>query len=287
MRAKLKNIVLIVGLLLVLHPLRAQHTLGVSGGFGSGSESIYPDVYAKSVYGLANAGVSWRSYTAQPIIGCFGLDLLYMQRGFAYSPNSSLVLEGEEYYYYKRIINSAVLPIIWQPHAYIADHRVRIFAEAAVTFSYDISSTYDNDYQRQQDGATTTGDDDYSGRYDYKLTRDNRFGYGLMGGGGIALLFGRYELLGRVRYYFGLSDVVRNRNKYYGNNLDGNENPFSITPIRSSINNLMVSFGVNYHFGRLGFDSWNTKRVKGKIGSSFDYSGIIEGQERQQYDRVR
>ncbi|MFI3259813.1 MAG: outer membrane beta-barrel protein [Rikenellaceae bacterium] len=283
----LRYIVLMLALLLVVGGAKAQTTVGVFGGFGSSSESIYPSVYGRSLYGLVNGGVSWRNYSAQPVIGCVGADLLYMQRGFSFSPNSSLVLEGEEYYYYKRTINSLVVPLVWQPHFYIADHRIRVFGEAAVTFSYDLSSTYDNDYQRQQDGATTTGDDIYSGSYDYKLTRDNRFGYGLMGGGGIAILMGRIELFANVRYYFGLSDVVRNRNKYYSNNIDGYENPFSTTPIRSSLNNLMASFGLNYHFGPEGFDSWRTKRVKGKIGSSFGYSGVIEGQERPDFQRAR
>ncbi len=113
----------------------------------------------------------------------------------------------------------------------------------------------------------------FSGDYEYTTARDNRFGYGLAGGGGVALLLGRIEILARARYYFGLSDVVRNRNKYSGNSLDGAENPFSLTPIRSSINNMMINFGVNYHFGREGFDSWQTKSVKVKMGRDFNYKG--------------
>ena len=68
-----------------------------------------------------------------------------------------------------------------------------------------------------------------------KLARDNRWGYGLAGGGGIAFLIRRFELNFRVRYSFGYSDIVRNRNKYYDNNSDGAENPFWATPLRSPL----------------------------------------------------
>lgn len=57
-----------------------------------------------------------------------------------------------------------------------------------------------------------------------------RWGYGLAGGGGISFLIRRFEINVRARYYFGLSDVVRNRNKYADNGIDGSENPFWATP---------------------------------------------------------
>ncbi len=255
--------------------LSAQHTLGVMAGWGSGSDAIYPDVKNRSVYGLVNVGVSWRTYSESLVVGCFGADLMYQERAFSFSPSSSMVLEGDKLNYYTRRINTIMLPIMWQPHFYIAERRVRIFGEAAATFSYDFSSTYDNDFQRQLDTSMGLFDPatEYSGKYEYMTARDNHFGYGLLFGGGAAILVGKFEILGRVRYYWGLSDVVRNRNKYYSNNNDGNENPFTLTPIRSSLNGLTTSFGVNYHFGPSGFASWQTKRVKGKIGRKFNYNG--------------
>ncbi len=135
-----KSIILSIALLIgTLTTLQAQHTFGVMGGYGSGSESIYPAVEGRGVYGLMNFGVSWRSYTAERYVGCFGIDLQYMQRGFSYSPYASNALEGEELFYYTRTINSIVMPIVWQPHVYIANRRVRVFLEAAATFSYDVS----------------------------------------------------------------------------------------------------------------------------------------------------
>ncbi|MFI3304905.1 MAG: PorT family protein [Rikenellaceae bacterium] len=255
--------------------LHAQHTFGLSAGWGYGGDAIYPAQQNRSTYGLINAGVSWRTYSESRVVGCFGIDLQYIERAFSISPSSAQVLEDDERFYYTRHFNTIMIPIVWQPHFYMVERRVRIFGEAAVTFSYDLSSTYDNDFQRQLDISNGTYDSDakYSGKYEYMTARDNRLGYGLYGGGGVALLFGKYEFVGRVRYYIGLSDVVRNRNKYYSNNNDGNENPFSLTPIRSSLNGLSASFGVNYHFGPAGFASWDKKRIKSKIGNKFDYKG--------------
>ncbi len=274
----IRKIVLSVMLLLASTMLHAQHTFGIMGGYGTASESIYPSVTGRTMYGLPNGGVSWRTYSEQSVVGCFGLDLHYMQRGFSLAPYTPTTTEGEEVEldYYTRKINSIMLPIVWQPHFYMLERRVRVFFEAAATFSYDFSSTYDNDYERQL-ALDYGGEDDgsYSGTYEYMTARDNRFGYGLAGGGGLALLFGRFEILGRVRYYFGLSDVVRNRTKYYSNMIDGAENPFSVSPIRSSINNLIINFGVNYHFGPEGFASWGVKKVKAKIGSTFEYNGVV------------
>lgn len=258
-------------MLLMVLPMgvaKGQNVVSVYGGFGSGGDRIYPEVESKSIYGLPNVGVSWRNYTAERFVGCFGIDFEYLQRGFSFSSNASSLLEGELPLYYTRWINSIVVPIVWQPYFYLFDRRARVFFEAAATFSYDISSHYVNE-------SGEGNYDEWEGKYNYETYRDNHFGYGLSFGGGLSFLAGeRIEVMARVRYYLGLSDVVRNRNKYYSNNLDGAENPFSLTPIRSSLNNMIFSVGVGYHFGEKGFKAWKTKRVKTPtINKGFNYSG--------------
>lgn len=250
----------------------AQNLVGVTGGFGSGSAGIFPAVESRSIYGLSTFGVSWRNYSAESVVGGFGIDLEYMQRGFSYSPYASSQPEGATLYYYTRRINSIMVPIVWQPHFYMIDRRVRVFLEAAATFNYDLNSTYSNDYYRNRYESAGMDVDDWEGDYEYITARDNRLGYGLAGGGGISLLAGKYEVMARARYYYGLSDVVRNRNKYHGNNIDGPENPFGLTPLRSPLSNLFISFGVSYHFGAEGFASWNKVRVKTpNMGKGFGY----------------
>ncbi len=247
----------------------AQNVVGIIGGYGSSKDAIYPAQKSRSIYGLPNFGITWRNYTAERYVGCFGIDLEYMKRGFSYAPYASYYEEGEELLYYTRTINTILLPIVWQPHVYMLYRRVRLFGEAAATFSYDISSEYDNDYAEGIYGDEIVS----SGEYEYMTARDNRIGYGLFFGGGLALILGRYEFMAKVKYYWGLSDVVRNRNKYYSNNLDGAENPFYYTPIRSSLNGFMLNFGIAYRFDAEGFKSWRVKREKVKMGSDFGYTG--------------
>ena len=140
-----------------------------------------------------------------------------------------------------------------------------VYLEAAATFSYNFSSTYENE-QARANGAS-----DWKGTYDFKLPRDNRWGYGLAGGGGIAFLIRRFELNFRVRYYFGYSDIVRNRNKYSDNVGDGSENPFWATPLRSPLDNLTISVGLNYRFNKQGFETWKPRPKREKNREVFKY----------------
>ncbi|MDE5963452.1 MAG: PorT family protein, partial [Alistipes sp.] len=154
----------------------------------------------------------------------------------------------------------------WQPHVYLFTHRMRVYLEAAATFSYNLSSTYENE-QARADGLP-----DWKGTYTFTTPRDNRFGYGLAGGGGIAILIKQFELNFRVRYYFGYSDIVRNRNKYADNATDGPENPFAATPLRSPLDNLNISIGLSYRFNKEGFQTWKPRPKREKNKEVFKYT---------------
>ena len=218
----------------------AQHTLGFTVGYGMGNGRFQPQQEMRASGGLDSGG-------------------------FSFATNASQVEEKKDYLYYTRHVNSVVLPIVWQPHFYMLRNHVRIYLEAAATFSYNISSTYENEQARANGSAGWKGD------YPFKLARDNRWGYGLAGGGGIAFLIRRFELNFRVRYSFGYSDIVRNRNKYYDNNSDGAENPFWATPLRSPLDNLMISVGLNYRFNKQGFEAWKPRPKKEKNREVFKF----------------
>ncbi len=267
------RIAIILALILSVAPFAkglAQHTIGINAGPTVGSFRPYPALETKSVAGLYTGGLSWRYYSPQLAVGSVGVDIEFLQRGFSYAPYAAFTEEGETDYYYTRKLNSIMVPLVWQPHVYMINRRVRLFLDAAITFSYNMSSSYTNDaadhYYHKED---------WKGDYIYKTARDNRFGYGLMGGVGINYLFGRFEIMARMRYYFGYSDIVKNRNKYYGNNIDGSENPFFYSPIRSPLDNVTLSFGLNYRLGRgAGFSSWKRERTpKAELGKTFNYTG--------------
>lgn len=240
----------------------AQHTIAVVGGAGHTTSRLYPSQQKQGIWGVKSGGVSWRYYSAPRFVGGIGVDLEFIQRGFSYSPDAYRYEDKEDYHYYTRLYNTLSLPVVWQPHVYMFNNHVRLYLEAMLNLELNLSARYDNEL---------TGD---KGDYPLLNYRDNRFGYGLAGGGGIDFLAGRFEFGVRVRYYFGLSDIMRNRNKYYDNGLDNpGENPFSLTPLRSPVDNLMISFKVGFRFNRGGFSEWTMKRQKrDKHKETFNFS---------------
>lgn len=265
-RLGIKTAVLFVSALALGGVARAQHTLGVIAGYGMANGRFEPKQEMRARWGMYSGGLTWRYYGTQRFVGGFGIDLEFLQQGYSFAPNASMVEDKADYLYYTRRINSVVMPVVWQPHVYILRHRIRIYLEAAATFSYSFSSSYENEVARSQ------GKRDWRGDYSYSLSRDNRWGYGLAGGGGVAFLVRQFEINFRVRYYFGYSDVVRNRNRYADNATDGSENPFWATPLRSPLDNLMISVGLNYRFNKEGFSTWKPRPKREKNREVFEYA---------------
>jgi hypothetical protein len=264
----------IATLIMVLLPtakLSAQHTLTLTGGTGVATARFYPAQETKWMWGSENFGLSWRFYSERPrFVGAIGIDLEYLERGFnmGYTYTSEWVGEGNDrkevrtYQFYNRKINSIMLPLVWQPHFYLAKNRLRIYIEAALVLSYNISSSYSYENDRYP-----------AGKYEWKVPRDNRFGYGLAGGAGFSVLLGQVEIGLRARYHFGYSDILKNRNKYYSNDTDGRENPFSYTPLRSPLDNINLCLTVGWRFNKRGFDEWFVERPKkAKSIDGFNFS---------------
>ncbi len=266
MKRKYAIWMLLTAALLLSRGAAAQHTFGVTMGYGMSTGRLEPKQQMRAIWGQYQAGLTWRYYGTQRFVGGFGVDLEFLQQGFSFATNASLVDEPKDYLYYTRRINSIMLPIVWQPHFYLLRNHVRFYLEAAATFSYNLSSTYEDETLRDQ------GDPDWKGTYEFKTVRDNRIGYGLAGGAGLAILIRRFELNLRARYYFGLADLLRNRNKYSGNANDGVENPFYATPLRSPMDNLMISVGVSYRFNKEGFQTWKPRPKREKRREGFNYT---------------
>lgn len=241
----------------------AQHTIAITGGTGFATARPYPAQEMKIMWGTYQAGFSWRYYSMPRILACFGIDVELLKRGFSFAPYPYLYEDKKDYKYYTRTLNSIVIPIVWQPHFYLIKNHLRIYLEAAPTFSFNFGSKFYNDerYSINIDGSV---DAPISGKYEFRSERDNRFSYGLRGGLGFDLLFGQFEVGVRAMYDFGYSDILRNRNKYYGNNLDcitkPGENPFYYTPLRSPLDNLTISVKLGYRIGKAGFKEWEWKR---------------------------
>lgn len=261
---------LAAGALFCLEGALAQHTLGVIGGYGMGSGRFDPKQETRATWGLYSGGLTWRYYGKQRYVGGFGVDLEFQQQAYSFATNASQVDDKKpaNLLYYTRRINSVVMPVVWQPHIYLVKNHVRVYLEAAATFFYNFSSTWEQEYfvNTETKEKGTRGSD-----YAFKLPRDNRWGYGLAGGGGVAFLIRRFELNFRVRYYFGYSDILRNRNRYYDNSDDGPENPFYTTPMRSPLDNLTISVGLSYRFNKQGFETWKPRAKRQKNREVFKF----------------
>lgn len=267
MRKQLKNGLLALAAVCVWQGATAQHTLGFTAGYGMANGRLEGDgrLEMKAIWGIYTGGLTWRYYGQQRFVGGFGIDLEFLQQGYSFATNASANVEPKDYLYYRRNINSIMLPIVWQPHFYMLRNHIRVYFEAAATFSYLLSSTYENQEAR------VAGNPDWKGDYPFKLVRDNRWGYGLAGGAGISVLIRRFEINFRARYYFGFSDALRNRNRYADNVGDGPENPLSVTPRRSPLDNLTISVGLSYRFNKEGFSTWKPRPKRGKNKEVFKY----------------
>ena len=229
--AKLSLLVILLG----CGTLRAQHYIGVRGGWGGGSARFTPSRETGTEWGLYSGGISYKFYTAQKFVGAIQADLQYMGRGFMYDLQS----KGDTSYH--RTINSFELPLMWQPHFYFMQRHGRFFVNLGVYLSYFMDSKYY--YKSKRVGIYEQGP------YTMKLTRDTRWGYGLCGGAGLSFLIRRFEVAFEGRYYFGYSDVLRNGTKYQGN------------PTHSPLDNINVSMAFYYRLSKEGIRAEPSKGV--------------------------
>ena len=126
----------------------AQHTLTLTGGSGVSTARFYPAEETKWLWGSETLGLSWRYYSDKPrFVGAVGIDLEYLERGFKLGYTYTVEYKDDEeirhYQFYTRNVNSIMLPIVWQPHVYVAQNRMRIFIEAAFVLSFNINSYYE------------------------------------------------------------------------------------------------------------------------------------------------
>ncbi len=218
--------------LLGMESVSAQHYIGVMGGWGGGMARFKPTRETGFEWGLYAGGLSYKFYSETKYVGGIEIDLLFMQKGFNYD----LSFESDESYH--RQINAIELPFIWQPHVYLFQRHARFFINLGVQVSYNISSTYSLE-------SRTLGRLE-GGKYTMQLNRDNRFGYGLCGGAGLAFLFGqqrRYEFSIEARYGYGYGDILRNGTKYKDN------------PDRSPLDNINAFAAFYYRLGKEGIRS--------------------------------
>lgn len=217
--------------------------MGAKVGYGSGSVRLYPKQETGSVWGLYSGGVSWKYYSSEKYVGGVQVDFEFMQRGYKHeTPYEGLPDDTTTTFHRK--VNSLQLPLIWQPHVYLFNRSTRVFLNLGLVFSYNINSDYQ--WKSGIEGLIEKG------TYNMLLVRDNRWGYGLCGGFGMSFIMDRFEIITEGRYYYGYSDLLKNRNKYQFN------------PLRSPLDNISISVGMYYRLSSQGILSPKSKRAMEK-----------------------
>lgn len=213
-----------------------QHYVGVRGGYGGGSARFYPYEDMKYLWGMTNAGLSWKYYGVERGWSGIQVDVEFMQRGFQmidHKAPAGSEIASDSMAWFKT--NSVIIPFSWQPHAYFFNRKLIVFLNAAVTASYNFSAKQKTGtlrYDVLTEGAWT--------KREYIINRDNRFGFGLMGGLGVGYITGRFEVFVEGRYHFGYSDIFKNMTVYPTN------------PSRSPLDNINLSAGVFYRISNYG-----------------------------------
>lgn len=242
-----------------------QHYVGVKGGYGAAYGRFHPKPDKSGLtWGKYTGGVMWKYYSDQQVIGGVSVELEYQMRGYNLLDGVGEISDQTKYTAQTRTVNSITMPLIWQPHLYIINRRVRLFLNAGVTLSYNLGlgDTFTNsDYGFDTDGNRTVTHETVP--YTMQTARDVRWNYGWLGGFGIGVLIDRWEVFAEGRYYYGMSDILRYRTKYQFHGANG--------PLRSELDNIYITMGVFFRLGKSGITEppLRRRRPEPVVGDDF------------------
>jgi len=239
----------------------AQHYVGVRGGYGAAHGRFYtPPAKSSLVMGRYTGGVSWRYFSALPAIGGIGADLEYQMRGYRHfrpDRNNDPIADTTSYTVRERTVSTLTLPLVWQPHFYLLNRHLRLSIVAGVSLSYNTgigdtftTTRYEYDPTAKTQTVTSTTED-----YHMMAARDVRWNYGWLGGASVGVLAGRWEVAVEGRYYYSMSDLLRNRSKY-----QFHDDVERWRPIRSELDNIFITVGIYYRLGKGGILAAPTRR---------------------------
>lgn len=268
MKRRTLHIMMLAAVLFMALPAAAQHYIGFKGGYGGAQGRFYPKYNSSLIWDKYTGGIAWKYYSEQQIVGGVAAEIEYQTRG--YKIFDGPVSDTTNYSARTRIVNTITVPLIWQPHLYFFNRKLRIFINAGVTFSYNLGigdkvSLFTHSVNDLGEVTTSTTTTDYK----FITARDNRWNYGICGGFGMGVLFGRFEIFAEARYYYGMSDIIRNKTKY----------TFQQDFLRSELDNLFVTVGVFFRLGKGGIKAPPLKlndpdRKKARQNSSGDFRNI-------------
>ncbi len=174
-----------------------EHSIGITGGVNLCKVSMQPDVVQDFKMG-ETFGVVYR-YIEEKFFG-IQAELLYAKRGWKDR------LEDFPNYHFERSFDYIELPIM--SHIFFGNNRVKGFVNLGPSISYYLGNDKINTniISPEEMAFETTH---------HGLAISNRFDYGIIGGGGLELRFGKNSFIIEGRYYFGLGDIFPNEKRDY------------------------------------------------------------------------
>lgn len=170
------------------------HYIGVRGGYSSSTVKFTPYRGETSSVSGVDFGLSYKVYTPE---------FMGMQAELNYTADGYKLIDTT---YHSQTVE---LPVMTQGFLRFGGFRAFINAGAFVSYTLNREVTKPNAAGVEETSSYTF------------TNRDNRFGYGVLGGGGIAYQLGRVELQVDARYQFGLGFISKPRyhseRTYYGN----------------------------------------------------------------------
>ena len=231
----------------------AQHYVGLKAGYGAAHGRFYPQPDKSGLmWGKTTAGLVWKYFSPQQVVGGFSAELEFQQRAFNLLRGKGVITGDEDYDGTMRTVNSITMPIMWQPHLYMINRSVRFFVSAGVTFSYNtgLGDKLTTTVYKWDGQAKTHTPENTTVPYNMQTARDVRWAYGWLGGVGLSVLVRRWEIFAEGRYYYGMSDILRNSTKYLFH--DPGLYPSQGKVLRSELDNIYISVGVTFRLGEGG-----------------------------------
>ncbi|MBE9488308.1 MAG: PorT family protein [Bacteroidetes bacterium] len=201
----LKALLLLVTILSTSIIYAQSIDIGIRGGVGGGSIETRPFWEKNSSFGVPVYGLSILYKGKLKYLDALEANVNYTTSQFSW------LAKNKSDSSYTRKINAIEIPIMWHAYYSLDNDRLNIFLNLGPYISYDISSKESWIGNDIGNSAWETRTQDY----EYSNLKDNRFGYGAIGGIGISYIFAkRITISAEARYRFGFNDIYKNPVNY-------------------------------------------------------------------------
>ena len=173
-------------------PFYKNHAFGMTGGATFSSMSFSPVSVQQKMNIGKTFGLSYR-YIEERYFGV-QIELLYTDRGW-----SDELKNFPSFNNYSRTLSYIELPIL--SHIHFGNQRVRGFVNLGPKFGYFLNEKVETNINEPLPGYDTEHQ---------TLPISKKLDYGITGGAGIELKFGKNAFAIEGRYYFGLGDIFPN-----------------------------------------------------------------------------